>query len=288
MSAKILDGKALAEGIKEGLRAEVSALKKRTGSTPCLAVVLVGENPASKVYVSMKEVACEKTRIESRKIHLDEGVSQKRLLEEITRFAKDDAVNGILVQLPLPGQVNEQAVIESIPPEKDVDGFHPFNLGRLLAFADPLFVPATPRGVMALIKEAGIDLNGAHAVVVGRSNIVGKPVGVLLLKENATVTLCHSKTRDLAFHTRQADVLVAAAGRPALITGDMVKEGAVVIDVGVNKAGGKIVGDVDFCSVRKKASAVTPVPGGVGPMTIAMLLENTVTAFKRQNKLMVG
>ncbi|MCX6768087.1 MAG: bifunctional methylenetetrahydrofolate dehydrogenase/methenyltetrahydrofolate cyclohydrolase FolD [Candidatus Micrarchaeota archaeon] len=286
MAAKVIDGKALAEKVRAGLCAEVEALRKKTGSVPCLAVVLVGENPASKIYVNMKEIACEKVGMKSRKIQLDESVAEKRLLDEVKALARDPEVNGILVQLPLPRQLREQVVIESVPPEKDVDGLHPFNMGRLLAFADPLFVPATPKGVMALLKEAGAVLDGANAVVVGRSNIVGKPVAALLLKENATVTVCHSKTGDLAAHTRAADVLVVAVGRPKLVGADMVKKGAVVIDVGTSKMDEKLVGDVDFAAVREKAAAITPVPGGVGPMTIAMLLDNTLSAFKRQKGLL--
>ena len=285
MSAQIIDGKAVAEEIRGRLAAEVAELRKKTGKEPCLAVVLVGENPSSKIYVNMKEVACGKTGIKSKKIHLPETVSGKELLEKIAELASDEEVNGILVQIPLPKHISENTVIEAIPPEKDVDGLNPVNMGKLLASSNPWFVPATPKGVMELIKRAGARLDGAEAVVVGRSNLVGKPAAVLLLKEGATVTVCHSKTRDLAAHTKNADVLVVAVGKPKLITADMVKKGAVVIDVGTTKVDGKLVGDVDFESVKEKAGAITPVPGGVGPMTIAMLLENTVLAFKRQSGL---
>jgi len=285
MGARIIDGKALAEKTRERLRLEVEALKKKTGCEPCLAMVLVGENPASKVYVNMKEIACGKAGIRARRIHLPESVSQKQLVDEVSALAADGEVNGVLVQIPLPKHVKEEAVIGAIPPEKDVDGFHPLNAGKLFSFNDPLFAPATPMGVMALVKESGAKLEGAHAVVVGRSNLVGKPVAMLLLRENATVTMCHSKTRDLAAHTRQADVLIVAVGHPKLITADMVKPGAVVIDVGTSKVDGKLVGDVDFQAVKEKAGAITPVPGGVGPMTVAMLLENVVSAFRRQKGL---
>jgi len=285
MSAQIIDGKAVAEEIRKGLADEVAALKKKTGKEPCLAVVLVGENPASKIYVNMKEVACGKTGIKSKKIHLPETVSGKELLEKIAELASDEEVNGILVQIPLPKHISENTVIEAIPPEKDVDGLNPVNMGKLLASSNPWFVPATPKGIMELVKRAGARLDGAEAVVVGRSNLVGKPTAVLLLKEGATVTICHSKTKDLAAHTKNADVLVVAVGKPKLITADMVKKGAIVIDVGTTKVDGKLVGDVDFEAVKEKASAITPVPGGVGPMTIAMLLENTVLAFKRQSGL---
>ena len=281
MTARILDGKKIAEGIKEKIAGEISGWKKKPG----LATVLVGDNPASKVYVSMKNVACKKYGFYSREIHLPESISQKQLLEKVAELNKDDAIHGILVQLPLPPQIDENAILSAIKPEKDVDGFHPESLGKLIQ-GNPSFVPCTPRGVIHLIKSTGEKLEGKHAVVIGRSNIVGKPTAILLLQENCTVTVCHSRTTNLAEEVKKADIIVAAVGKPKLVTKEMVKQGAVVIDVGTTKlADGRLCGDVDFEGVKEKASWITPVPGGVGPMTIAMLLQNTFEAAKRIEKI---
>ena len=280
MTARILDGKKIAEGIKEKIAGEISGWKKKPG----LATVLVGDNPASKVYVSMKNVACKKYGFYSREIHLPESISQKQLLEKVAELNKDDAIHGILVQLPLPPQIDENAILSAIKPEKDVDGFHPESLGKLIQ-GNPSFVPCTPRGVIHLIKSTGEKLEGKHAVIIGRSNIVGKPTAILLLQENCTVTVCHSRTTNLAEEVKKADIIVAAVGKPKLVTKEMVKQGAVVIDVGTTKlADGRLCGDVDFEGVKEKASWITPVPGGVGPMTIAMLLQNTFEAAKRIEK----
>ena len=247
--------------------------------------MLVGDNPASKVYVSMKNVACKKYGFYSREIHLPESISQKQLLEKVAELNKDDAIHGILVQLPLPPQIDENAILSAIKPEKDVDGFHPESLGKLIQ-GNPSFVPCTPRGVIHLIKSTGEKLEGKHAVIIGRSNIVGKPTAILLLQENCTVTVCHSRTTNLAEEVKKADIIVAAVGKPKLVTKEMVKQGAVVIDVGTTKlADGRLCGDVDFEGVKEKASWITPVPGGVGPMTIAMLLQNTFEAAKRIEKI---
>lgn len=274
MSAVLMDGKALAERIKETLRERVDGMTVKPG----LTVILAGEDPASKVYVRNKERACEKVGIRSRVIRLPDAVSQEELLAHIDAANRDEAVHGILVQLPLPRHIDGAVVLKAIDPKKDVDGFHVENAGALLSGA-PGIAPCTPSGIMELLKDSGVPLEGAHAVVVGRSNIVGKPVALLLLQANCTVTLCHSKTRDLAAVTRQADILVAAVGRPRFITRDMVKNGAAVIDVGVNRcADGSLCGDVDFEQVREVAGRITPVPGGVGPMTIAMLMANTLRA----------
>jgi len=280
MTARILDGKKIAEGIKEKIAGEISGWKKKPG----LATVLVGDNPASKVYVSMKNVACRKYGFYSREIHLPESISQKQLLEKVAELNKDDAIHGILVQLPLPPQIDENAILSAIKPEKDVDGFHPVSLGKLIQ-GNSSFVPCTPRGVIHLIKSTGEKLEGKHAVIIGRSNIVGKPTAILLLQENCTVTVCHSRTTNLAEEVKKADIIVAAVGKPKLVTKEMVKQGAVVIDVGTTKlADGRLCGDVDFEGVKEKASWITPVPGGVGPMTIAMLLQNTFEAAKRIEK----
>ena len=277
MAARILDGKKIAEGIKEKIAGEIAGWKKKPG----LATVLVGDNPASKVYVSMKNVACKKYGFYSREIHLPESISQKQLLEKVAELNKDNAIHGILVQLPLPPQIDENAILSAITPEKDVDGFHPVSLGKLIQ-GNSSFVPCTPRGVIHLIKFTGEKLEGKHAVVIGRSNIVGKPTAILLLQENCTVTVCHSRTTNLAEEVKKADIVVAAVGKPKLVTKEMVKQGAVVIDVGTTKlSDGRLCGDVDFDGVKEKASWITPVPGGVGPMTIAMLLQNTFEAAKK-------
>ena len=278
MSAKIIDGKILAAEVKACAAQAVRFLQERYGVTPCLAVLLVGDDPASQVYVRGKANDCEACGIESRVIRLPAGTTQAELLARLGALAADSAVHGILVQLPLPRHIDPAAVIEAIPPEKDVDGFTPVNAGRLLN-GEPCFAPCTPAGCLRMIEAAGVDLDGKHAVVVGRSNIVGKPAALLLMQKNATVTVCHSHTRDLAAVCRTADVLIAAVGKAGFITADMVKPGAVVIDVGINRgADGKLHGDVDFARVSEIASCITPVPGGVGLMTRAMLMLNTVQA----------
>ena len=279
MAAQRIEGKPLAAAVKQRVALEVEQLKQR-GIRPCLAVILVGEDPASQVYVAGKERDCAQCGMESRLYRLPADTTQAALLELLAQLAADREVHGILVQLPLPAQIDEQTVIAAIPPEKDVDGFTPVNLGRML-IGQPCFVPCTPAGCLEMIASTGVSLDGKHAVVVGRSNIVGKPAAVLLLQRNATVTVCHSRTEDLADHCRRADVLVAAVGKAGFITGDMVKPGAVVIDVGINRgADGKLCGDVDFAAASEKASFITPVPGGVGLMTRAMLMENTLRAAK--------
>ena len=278
MSAKIIDGKILAAEVKACAAQAVRFLQERYGITPCLAVLLVGDDPASQVYVRGKANDCEACGIESRVIRLPAGTTQAELLARLGALAADSAVHGILVQLPLSRHIDPAAVIEAIPPEKDVDGFTPVNAGRLLN-GEPCFAPCTPAGCLRMIEAAGVDLDGKHAVVVGRSNIVGKPAALLLMQKNATVTVCHSHTRDLAAVCRTADVLIAAVGKAGFITADMVKPGAVVIDVGINRgADGKLHGDVDFAPVSEIASYITPVPGGVGLMTRAMLMLNTVQA----------
>jgi len=279
--ATLIDGKAIAAKIRGELTAEVAALKT-AGVTPGLAVVLVGEDPASKVYVSMKEKACHDVGIFSDEHKLPVETTEAELLKLIDTLNNDPRIHGILVQLPLPKQINTEKVLEAISPKKDVDGFHPYNVGRLVV-GKPLFQPCTPYGVMVMLKETGVDLAGKEVVVVGRSNIVGKPVAFMCLQQHATVTLCHSKTKDLARKVGAADVVIAAVGVPEMIKGDWIKEGAVVIDVGVNRVGDKkLVGDVEFEAASRRASAITPVPGGVGPMTITMLLYNTVQSAKRQ------
>ncbi|MBM6715710.1 bifunctional methylenetetrahydrofolate dehydrogenase/methenyltetrahydrofolate cyclohydrolase FolD [Gemmiger formicilis] len=279
MSAAIIDGKKLAAAVKAEAAAEVQQLKEQ-GVMPCLAVLLVGEDPASQVYVRGKANDCAECGIESRVIRLDAATTQEELLAQIEALAADDAVHGILVQLPLPAHIDEAAVIAAIPPEKDVDGFTPVNAGRLLT-GEPCFAPCTPAGCLRMIQSTGIDITGKRAVVVGRSNIVGKPAALLLLAENATVTVCHSRTQNLADICSEADILVAAVGRQGFITGDMIKPGAVVIDVGINRgADGKLHGDVDFAAASEKAAFITPVPGGVGLMTRAMLMKNTVAAAR--------
>lgn len=269
--AVIIDGKKLAEKIYAEVALETAKLPRK----PCLAAVLVGDDPASHIYVRNKEGDCKKCGIESRRFDLPADTPQERLLALIDELNHDDGVDGILVQLPLPKQIDEMAVIQAISPDKDVDAFHPLNVGKMVT-GEPVFWPCTPAGIMEMFREYGISLDGKNCVVVGRSNIVGKPMGLLLLRANATVTYCHSHTRDLAETTRQADILVVAAGHPGLITGDMIKPGAVVIDVAMNRNPdtGKLTGDVVFDETEKIASFITPVPGGVGPMTRAMLMKN--------------
>jgi methylenetetrahydrofolate dehydrogenase (NADP+) / methenyltetrahydrofolate cyclohydrolase len=285
MSAVIIDGFEIARQVREDVAKKTAELKAK-GITPCLAVVLVGEDPASVSYVTGKEKALLEVGMSDRSIRLNEKTTEKELLDVIHSLNSDASVHGILVQLPLPKHIDEAKVLLAIKPEKDVDGFHPISVGNML-IGRKSFLPCTPHGVLVLLKTMGIQTSGAHAVVVGRSNIVGKPVAVLLARKecNATVTICHTGTKDLASMTKQADILIAAAGKPNTITADMVKEGAVVIDVGVNripdsskKSGFRLVGDVDFDAVKEKASFITPVPRGVGPMTIAMLMQNTLEA----------
>ena len=279
--AKILDGKMVSQKIKDALKKETEVLKSK-GITPGLAVVIVGNDPASRVYVNSKKRACEEIGYLSREYALGEETSEEELLNLVKKLNGDDEIDGILVQLPLPKHINEETIINAINPEKDVDAFHPVNVGKIM-IGNFDFLPCTPAGVMELINESGIDICGKNAVVVGRSNIVGKPQAMLLLHKNATVTICHSKTKNLKEICKTADILVAAVGRAQMITGDYIKEGAVVIDVGMNRLENKkLVGDVDFESAEKKASYITPVPGGVGPMTIAMLMRNTLTAAKNR------
>lgn len=277
MSATLMDGRAVSAAVRDKLALRVRELEAR-GVKPHLAVVLVGEDPASQIYVRNKERACEKLGIRSTVLRLAAECTQQELEDAVRTLSADPQVHGILVQLPLPRHIDPAAVIEAIPPEKDVDGFTPVNAGRLLN-GEPCFAPCTPAGCLRMIEAAGVDLDGKHAVVVGRSNIVGKPAALLLMQKNATVTVCHSHTRDLAAVCRTADVLIAAVGKAGFITADMVKPGAVVIDVGINRgADGKLHGDVDFAPVSEVASCITPVPGGVGLMTRAMLMLNTVQA----------
>ncbi|MCK6622749.1 MAG: bifunctional methylenetetrahydrofolate dehydrogenase/methenyltetrahydrofolate cyclohydrolase FolD [Calditrichaceae bacterium] len=290
MKAQIIDGKSIAARVREEVREEVAALEPRD-RPPGLAVILVGDDPASQVYVRSKGKACEEAGIHSITETLPASVSESQLLERIAQLNRDETFHGILVQLPLPKHINTETIIESITPEKDVDCFHPFNVGRL-AMGAPIFEPATPAGIMELLKRQNISPVGKHAVIVGRSNIVGKPLANLLMQKhphaNAVVTVAHSAVGDISRFTRQADILVAAIGQPELIRGDMVKEGAVVIDVGVNRVeapnpkGYRLVGDVAFEEAAEKAGYITPVPGGVGPMTIAMLLKNTMKAYRLQ------
>ena len=280
MSAQLLDGKVMSEELRARIAERVAALKEK-GVTPGLAVILVGEDPASQIYVRNKEKGCEQVGMHSVAIRLPAETTQEELEGHIRALNADASIHGILVQLPLPKHLDEAAALAVIVPEKDVDGFHVQNAGKLMNGL-PGVVACTPKGAMEMIRRTGVDLNGKEAVVVGRSNIVGKPMAMLLLQANCTVTMCHSRTADLAAHTRTADVLVAAVGKAKFITADMVKPGAIVIDVGINRtAEGKVVGDVDFDNVKEVAGFITPVPGGVGRMTITMLLENTVEAAEK-------
>ncbi|PGD98875.1 bifunctional methylenetetrahydrofolate dehydrogenase/methenyltetrahydrofolate cyclohydrolase FolD [Bacillus wiedmannii] len=280
MVAVIIKGNEVAEKKRAQLTEEVVKLEEQ-GIVPGLAVILVGEDPASRSYVKGKEKGCEQVGIYSELIELPETITEERLLAEIDRLNGDDRINGILVQLPLPKHIEEKAIIERISPEKDVDGFHPISVGRMMTGQDT-FLPCTPHGIVELVKETNLDISGKHVVVIGRSNIVGKPVGQLFLNENATVTYCHSKTQNMKELTKLADILIVAVGRPKMVTADYIKEGAVVIDVGVNRLEtGKLCGDVDFDNVLDVAGYITPVPKGVGPMTITMLLHNTVESAKR-------
>jgi len=289
MPAQIISGTEVAKQIREELKQEIDELKEKHNLIPGLATVLVGEDPASQVYVGSKVKTCEALGVHSERYDLPADTSQEKLLALIDRLNKDPKIHGILVQLPLPKHLNETKVLYAVDPKKDVDGFHPVNVGKLM-IGEPDYLPCTPHGIQQLLIRSGVKTEGAEVVIVGRSNIVGKPIANILLQKkegaNATVTVCHTGTRDLAFHTKRADILIVAAGKPKAVTADMVNEGVVVIDVGVNRVGksesGKdiLVGDVDFDAVKEKAKAITPVPGGVGPMTITMLMLNTVRAAK--------
>ena len=290
MSAVIIDGKQVAADVRADVAKKVAELKTK-GINPCLAVILVGENPASVSYVTGKQKALAEVGMVDRSVHLPESTSEEDLLKLIDQLNHDNTVHGILVQLPLPKHINEDKVIMAIDPSKDVDGFHPVSVGNLM-IGRPGFLPCTPHGIIVLLQKAGIETSGKHAVVIGRSNIVGKPVSILLARKdvNCTVTMCHTGTKNMAEITRQADILVVASGHPHILTGDMVKEGAVVIDVGVNripdsskKSGFRLIGDCDFDDLKEKASFITPVPGGVGPMTIAMLMQNTLESAEAAN-----
>ena len=278
--AIILDGKIMAAELMEGLKARVDALKEKNVSVG-LAVILVGEDPASQVYVRNKGKACEELGILSETIRLPENTTQEELENLIDKLNRDDRMDGILVQLPLPRHLDEAAVLRKIIPEKDVDGFHIENAGKLFTGQSGV-TACTPKGIMHMLKKGNVPLSGKEAVVIGRSNIVGKPIAMLLLNENCTVTICHSRTQDLAAHTKNADILVAAVGKARFVTADMVKPGAAVIDVGINRVDGKVVGDVDYAEVEKIAGYITPVPGGVGKMTIGMLMENTIESAERK------
>ncbi len=280
MTCMRIDGKAVALAVREAIAVRVEALKAR-GVTPGLSVILVGNDPASEIYVRNKGIACEKAGMRSETIRLPEETTQEQMEAEIERLNRDDGIDGILVQLPLPRHLNERCALNAIRPEKDADGFHLLNAGKLLE-GEETVVPCTPKGCMKLLESAGVETAGKEAVVIGRSNIVGKPMALLLMNAGCTVTVCHSKTRDLAAHTRRADILVSAVGKPGFVTKDMVKPGAVVIDVGINRVDGKVCGDVAYDEVAEVASAMTPVPGGVGPMTIAMLLQNTLEAAEKR------
>jgi len=279
MAAQLLDGKVMSDALRAEIAQKVAELKEK-GVTPGLAVILVGEDPASQIYVRNKGIGCEQTGMHSVTIRMPEETTQQELEDQIRALNNDPAIHGILVQLPLPRHLDEAAALAVIVPEKDVDGFHVQNAGKLLNGLNGV-VACTPKGALEMIRRTGVNLSGKEAVVVGRSNIVGKPMAVLLLQENCTVTVCHSRTADLAAHTRRADVLVSAVGKAKFITADMVKPGAIVIDVGINRVDGKVVGDVDFENVKEVASWITPVPGGVGRMTITMLLQNTLEAAER-------
>lgn len=281
MTNKLIDGKAIGQEIRNELKEQVASLTER-GHQPGLAVILVGENPASQTYVKNKEKSSLEAGMKSELIKLSETVSEEELLQEVEKLNQDETIDGILVQLPLPKHIDENKVIRAISPDKDVDGFHPMNVGKML-IGQQTFLPCTPYGIMQLLERSNVEIAGKHAVIIGRSNIVGKPMGQLLLQKDATVTYCHSRTKDLKKYTKQADILIVAIGMAKFITGDYIKEGATVIDVGMNRdENGKLCGDVDFESAEKTAGAITPVPGGVGPMTITMLLKNTVESAEKK------
>jgi methylenetetrahydrofolate dehydrogenase (NADP+)/methenyltetrahydrofolate cyclohydrolase len=285
MAAQILDGKAMAQQIRGEIATDAADFIETTGTVPCLAAVLIGENPASEVYVRNKQKACERAGIKSQLHRLGDNTTQDELLALIAQLNDTAAVHGILVQLPLPDQIDESQILKAVSPLKDVDAFHPENVGRIVQ-GQPRFLPCTPHGIQQLLIRSGVKIAGSHAVVIGRSDIVGKPMAIMLMQRgeggDATVTVCHSRTADLRAITRQADILIAAIGRPKFVTADMVKPGAAVIDVGINRTDDGLVGDVDFESVREVAGHITPVPGGVGPLTITMLLRNTLTAARLQ------
>ena len=282
--AKLISGKIVSVKVRNEVKKETEELRENHGIVPGLAVILVGNDPASQVYVRNKQRACEEVGFHPYEYRMNENATQEQLLDLIGVLNKDNKVNGILVQLPLPAQIDEKAVIDAIPPEKDVDGFSPVNVGRM-QIGEPCYLPCTPAGCIRMIESTGTDIAGKNAVVIGRSNIVGKPAALLLLAKNATVTICHSRTKNLKEVCAAADILVAAVGREGFVTGDMVKPGAVVIDVGINRgADGKLHGDVNFAEAAEKAAYITPVPGGVGPMTRAMLMLNTVEAAERQGR----
>jgi len=295
MSAKIIDGKAIAQEIRENIKREVQELKEKYNIVPGLVTILVGEDPASISYVKGKQKVSQSLGFYSIEEKLPENVSEDELLKLIEKYNKDPKIHGILIQLPLPKHINERKIINAIDPKKDVDGFHPINVGKMV-MGEPCFLPCTPYGILVLLEKIGCPVEGAEVVVLGRSNIVGKPIANLLMQKrksigNATVTVCHTGTRDIVFHTKRADILIVAIGKPKFITADMIKEGAVVIDVGINRIGitpeGKAIlcGDVDFENVKQKAGAITPVPGGVGPMTVTMLMKNTLESAKMWNGL---
>ncbi len=278
--SKIIDGKAVSQSVKDRIKEQAAQLKEKYGVTAGLAVIIVGDDPASRIYVNNKKKACEYVGFDSYEYALPEETTESELLELINKLNNDEKIDGILCQLPLPKHIDENVIINNISPNKDVDAFHPVNVGKIM-IGDYSFLPCTPAGVMELIASTGVDVKGKECVVVGRSNIVGKPMSMLLLHKSGTVTICHSKTKDLKAECKRADILVAAVGVPNLIKGDMIKEGAVVIDVGMNRLeNGKLCGDVEFETASKAAGYITPVPGGVGPMTIAMLMQNTLTAAK--------
>ena len=282
--AKIIDGKVISKEVRGEIAADVVAFKEKYGRAPGLAVIIIGNDPASQVYVRNKKRACEEVGFYSENYELPEETSQAELIALVEKLNGDENIHGILVQLPLPKHLNETEVLLKIKPEKDVDAFHPYNVGKIMIGNHDL-LPCTPAGVMVLLERSGVEVKGKNCVVIGRSNIVGKPMAMLLLHAHGTVTVCHSRTQDLAEICRGADILVASIGKPEFVTGDMVKEGAVVVDVGINRLeNGKLVGDVNFAEVEPKASYITPVPGGVGPMTITMLLKNTLTAAELANK----
>lgn len=279
---KIIDGNVISAKVKDDVKKEVEKLKKK-GITPCLAVIIVGSDPASRVYVNNKKKACEYTGMKSLEFALPEETSQEELLNLIDKLNEDKQVNGILCQLPLPKSIDEETVLNKISPEKDVDAFHPLNVGHIM-IGDAKLLPCTPAGVVEMLEYSGIDPTGKSCAVIGRSNIVGKPMAMLMIQRNATVTICHSKTKNLSEITRNSDIIISSAGEKNLITADMVKDGAVVIDVSINRdENGKLCGDVDYENVKEKASYITPVPGGVGPMTISVLMKNTLMATKTQN-----
>ena len=284
MKNNILDGKAISTAIKKEIAGEIKSLNIKSVTQPGLAVIQVGDNPASTIYVRNKKKACDEAGIKSFEHHLNDDISEEELLKLIKQLNESTGIHGILVQLPLPSHIPEQIVLEAISPDKDVDGFHPYNVGKLMVGKGSL-LPCTPTGIIELLERSKVKIEGKKAVILGRSNIVGKPLAIMLLQKNATVTICHSKTKNLQDITKRADILVAAIGSPWFVKEDMVKEGAIVIDVGINRVEKKLVGDVDFDKVSQKASQITPVPGGIGPMTIALLMKNSLTAFKNQMKI---